>query len=33
MSIMMSAARGYQANPAAIGLVRDLVRQALELGR
>ena len=30
---MMSAARAYQANLAAIGLVRDLVRQALELGR
>ena len=30
---MMSAARGSQANLAAIGLVRDLVRQALELGR
>lgn len=30
---MMSAARSYQANLAAIGLVRDLVRQSLELGR
>lgn len=30
---MMGAARAYQANLAAIGLVRDLVRQALELGR
>lgn len=30
---MMSAARAYQANLAAIGLVRDLVRQSLELGR
>jgi flagellar basal-body rod protein FlgC len=30
---MMSAARAYQANLAAIGLVRDLVRQALDLAR
>ena len=30
---MMGAARAYQANLAVIGLVRDLVRQALELGR
>ncbi len=30
---MMSAARSYQANLAAIGLVRDLVRQALDLAR
>ena len=30
---MMGAARAYQANLAAIGLVRDLVRQALDLGR
>lgn len=30
---MMGAARAYQANLAAIGLVRDLVKQALDLGR
>ena len=30
---MMGAARAYQANLAAIGMVRDLVRQALDLGR
>ena len=30
---MLSAARAYQANLAAIGLIRDLVAKALELGR
>ena len=30
---MLSAARAYQANLAAIGLVRDLIRQSLELSR
>ncbi len=30
---MMGAARAYQANLAAIGMVRDLVRQALDLAR
>lgn len=30
---MLGAARAYQANLAAIGLIRDLVRSALELGR
>ena len=30
---MLSAARAYQANLTAIGLIRDLVSRALELGR
>jgi len=30
---MLGAARAYQANLAAIGLIRDLVSKALELGR
>lgn len=30
---MLSAARAYQANLAAIGLVRDLIRRSLELAR
>ena len=30
---MLSAARAYQANLTAIGLIRDLVVRALELGR
>lgn len=30
---MLSAARAYQANLAAVGLIRDLVSKALELGR
>jgi flagellar basal-body rod protein FlgC len=30
---MISAARAYQANLTAIGLIRDLVQRALELGR
>jgi flagellar basal-body rod protein FlgC len=30
---MMSSARAYQANLAAIGLVRDLVARSLELGK
>ncbi|HEY8548634.1 MAG TPA: flagellar basal body rod protein FlgC [Vicinamibacterales bacterium] len=30
---MLSAARAYQANLTAIGLIRDLVQRALELGR
>ena len=30
---MLSAARAYQANLAAIGIVRDLTNKALELGR
>ena len=30
---MLSAARAYQANLAAIGLIRDMVAKALELGR
>jgi flagellar basal-body rod protein FlgC len=30
---MLSAARAYQANLTAIGLIRDLVAKALELGR
>jgi flagellar basal-body rod protein FlgC len=30
---MLSAARAYQANLAAIGLIRDLVAKALEIGR
>ena len=30
---MLSAARAYQANLTAIGLIRDLVARALELGR
>jgi flagellar basal-body rod protein FlgC len=30
---MLSAARAYQANLAAIGLIRDLVQRSLELGR
>jgi flagellar basal-body rod protein FlgC len=30
---MISAARAYQANLAAIGLIRDMVSRALELGR
>jgi flagellar basal-body rod protein FlgC len=30
---MLSAARAYQANLAAIGMIRDLVAKALELGR
>jgi flagellar basal-body rod protein FlgC len=30
---MLSAARAYQANLAAIGMIRDLIAKALELGR
>ena len=30
---MLSAARAYQANLAAIGMIRDLISKALELGR
>lgn len=30
---MLSAARAYQANLTAIGLIRDLVQKALEIGR
>jgi flagellar basal-body rod protein FlgC len=30
---MLSAARAYQANLSAIGLIRDLVQRALDLGR
>ncbi|HEY3380319.1 MAG TPA: flagellar basal body rod protein FlgC [Vicinamibacterales bacterium] len=30
---MLSAARAYQANLSAIGLIRDLVQRSLELGR
>jgi flagellar basal body rod protein FlgC len=30
---MLGAARAYQANLTAIGLIRDLVSRALELGR
>ena len=30
---MLSAARAYQANLSAIGLIRDMVSRALELGR
>ncbi len=30
---MLSAARAYQANLTAIGLIRDLVQRSLELGR
>lgn len=30
---MLGAARAYQANLAAIGLIRELVSKALELGR
>ena len=30
---MLSAARAYQANLAAIGLIRDLVQRSLELGK
>jgi flagellar basal-body rod protein FlgC len=30
---MLSAARAYQANLTAIGLIRDMVQKALELGR
>lgn len=30
---MLSAARAYQANLSAIGLIRDLVQRALELGK
>ena len=30
---MLGAARAYQANLAAIGMIRDLVQKALELGR
>jgi flagellar basal-body rod protein FlgC len=30
---MLSAARAYQANLTAIGLIRDLVARALELGK
>ena len=30
---MVGAARAYQANLAAIGLIRDMVQKALELGR
>jgi flagellar basal-body rod protein FlgC len=30
---MLSAARAYQANLAAIGLIRDMIAKALELGR
>ena len=30
---MLSAARAYQANLAAIGMIRDLIAKALEIGR
>jgi flagellar basal-body rod protein FlgC len=30
---MLGAARAYQANLAAIGLIRDLVQRALEIGK
>ena len=30
---MLGAARAYQANLTAIGLIRDLVARALELGK
>ena len=30
---MLGAARAYQANLAAIGLIRDMVSKALELGK
>ena len=30
---MLGAARAYQANLTAIGLIRDIVQRALELGR
>ena len=30
---MLSASRAYQANLTAIGLIRDLVQKALELGK
>ena len=30
---MIGAARAYQANLAAIGIIRDLIAKALELGR
>jgi flagellar basal-body rod protein FlgC len=30
---MIGAARAYQANLAAIGIIRDLITKALELGR
>jgi flagellar basal-body rod protein FlgC len=30
---MLSAARAYQANLSAIGLIRDLVQRSLDLGR
>jgi flagellar basal-body rod protein FlgC len=30
---MLSAARAYQANLTAVGMIRDLVQRALELGR
>jgi flagellar basal body rod protein FlgC len=30
---MIGAARAYQANLAAIGLIREMVQKALELGR
>ena len=30
---MLSAARAYQANLTAIGLIRDMVSRALELGK
>ena len=30
---MMGAARAYQANLSAIGLIRDTIQKALELGR
>jgi len=30
---MLGAARAYQANLAAIGIIRDLVSRALELGK
>jgi flagellar basal body rod protein FlgC len=30
---MLGAARAYQANLAAIGMIRELVAKALELGR
>ncbi len=30
---MLSASRAYQANLTAIGLIRDLVQRAMELGK
>jgi len=30
---MMSAARAYQANLTAIGLIRDMVQRSLDLGK